>query len=115
MVRLFAIGLVVFGLYRIAEAIPALKKLKEIQEKQKEMMGQDFHITDLFPSFTEMVFGPVVFVFIGASMFFLVKKIVRFIIGSEQIDALLALDAKGRQNKSAQDNPCKPPENPRTT
>jgi len=88
------------GLYRIAGAIPALKKLKEVQEKQKELMGQEFHLVDLFPTFTEMVFEPVVFVVIGICLFFLVKKFVRLIVGSEQIEALLKLDQPRGQNKS---------------
>jgi len=99
LVRIFGLGLIILGLYRIAEAIPALKKLKEIQEKQKELMGQEFHLSELFPAFTEMIFEPVVFVVIGFSSYFFVKKIVRVIIGSEQIEALLKLDREGRQNQ----------------
>ena len=100
LVRLFGLGLITIGLYRIAGAIPVLKKLKEVQEKQKELLGQKFDLFDLFPTFTEMVFEPVIFVIIGISLILLVKRIVRLIIGTEQIDALLKLDRAGGQNQS---------------
>ena len=100
LVRLFGLGLIIIGLYRIAGAILALKKLKEVQEKQKELMGQEFELFDLFPTFTEMLFEPVVFVVVGTCLFLLVKTVVRFIIGKEQIEALLKLDRAGGQNQS---------------
>ena len=100
LVRLFGLGLIMIGLYRIPGAILALNKLKEVQEKQKEMMGQEFELFDLFPTFTEMLFEPVVFVVVGTCLFLLVKTVVRFIIGKEQIEALLKLDRTGGQNQS---------------
>ena len=100
LIRLFGLGLITIGLYRIAEAILALKKLKEVQEKQKELMGQEFELFDLFPTFTEMLFEPVVFVVVGTCLFLLVKTVVRLIIGKEQIEALLEIDRAGGQNQS---------------
>lgn len=91
-IRMVGLILMAFGLYRIAAVTAALKKFKDAQEKQKALMGQEFHLADLFPTFTEMLFGPVVLVAIGLCLFLLVKKFVRLIIGSEQIETLLKID-----------------------
>ncbi len=91
-VRIIAIGLITLGLYRIAQTIVALNQIRNMQERGIGLMGHESRITDMLPTFMEMIFAPIIFVVAGTLLFVFVKNAVRFIIGSEQMETLMELD-----------------------
>jgi hypothetical protein len=103
LIRLFASFCIIYGLYRAIIAWPQLMKLNQIIEMQKEnalIDSRKFDISNLIPSYAELLLAPMVICIAGIVAFIGTKKIVELIIGRRQINALLDSDCNGGQIKS---------------
>jgi len=103
LVRLFACGCILFGLYQLVARWPAFvafRKMLEKNEEESEMMGQVAEFSPFIPRLMDIMLSPLLMLAFGLLVFFATKKIVELIIGRKQIEALLACDRAGAQIQS---------------
>ena len=102
-IRLFASFCIIYGLYRAIVAVPQLMKLNQIVKMQKEntlIGGVEFSISGFIPSYVELLLSPMLVCIAGIVASIETKKIVEWIIGRRQIEALLHSDGDEGQIKS---------------
>ena len=103
LVRLVALTCIVYSLYRLIVAWPAVSKILDLMEKKKTnsmLRDEVFDPSEFTPFFLDIFLSPIIILAGGILAFIATRKIVEFIIGRKEIKALIQADGREEQIKA---------------
>ena len=97
LVRLLAVSCIVYSLYRLIVAWPAISRIFDLMEKKKTdalLRAEDFDASEFTPFFIDIFLSPIIILTGGILAFIATRKIVEIIIGRKEIKALIQADGR---------------------